>query len=116
MSRERIGRACDTQEMRVSVRGDQDGCPRRLWVEFEPPPSLERQPVGYWGEPRPRIFGVTGLDSADCWDIVREVVGNELPQVRVAVWDVDISTLDPRLIPTGNPATRGIWYAGTGLR
>jgi hypothetical protein len=69
------------------------------------------QPVAYSGGLRLRTFGVTGLDADDCWAILREILGDELPAVRTAVWDIDISTLGTR-VPNGNPAARGVWYAG----
>jgi hypothetical protein len=102
--------------MRSDPRGDKDGSPRRLWVEFADPPRLDgyQGPVAYVLSPRglpTRFVGVTGLDSAHCWRLVDEVFPNGARRpVRTSVWDVDVSTLD--CVPTGNPAALGVWYVG----
>ena len=99
-------------------QGDRDGSPRRLWVEFEPWRPAWLMPGQRYGrtlDPPPRAFGVTGLDAADCWELVRDALQEDpLPEVRAIVWDVDVSTLDLWREHMGNPAARGVWYAGTG--
>ena len=97
-------------------RGDRNGSPRRLWVEFEPfrPAGIPAgRPYGLTFDPPPRAFGVTGLDAADCWKLVRaSLVASDLPAVRSVVWDIDLSTIGLSPEHIGNPAARGVWYAG----
>jgi hypothetical protein len=58
--------------------------------------------------------GVTGLDAEDCWRRIREDAFRDLPLPPVgdAVFDIDVSTLDPdRVLPRiGNPAALGVWF------
>ena len=102
--------------MRSDPRGDIEGSPRRLWIEFEqlrPPGVPEGGVYVLISDPPPRVFGVTGLDAADCHELVRESLPDQqLPAVRSVVWDVDVSSLE--ILPTliGNPAERGVWFAG----
>jgi hypothetical protein len=100
--------------MRSDPRGDKDGSPRRLWVQFDNPtrPNGYEGHIAYYGGLPTRFVGVTGLDSAHCWRLVDEPFpSGTRPSVRAAVWDIDISTLDR--VPTGNPAALGVWYIGT---
>jgi hypothetical protein len=57
---------------------------------------------------------VTGLDADDCWRRIREDVDRDfpLPPVRDAVFDIDVSILDPDwVLPNiGNPAALGVWF------
>jgi hypothetical protein len=99
--------------MRSDPSGDQDGSPRRLWVEFvlPRPPGSEGRFFSYVGGIPPTHVGVTGFDETHCWKLVREAFpGARLPPVGAVVWDIDVSTLEPFGGPTGNPAAIGVWY------
>jgi hypothetical protein len=58
--------------------------------------------------------GVAGLGAEDCWRRVREDVFRDrpLPPVGDAVFDIDVSTLDPdwALPRIGNPAALGVRF------
>jgi hypothetical protein len=64
--------------------------------------------------------GVTGFDADDCWRRIREDVVRDfpLPPVRDAVFDIDVSTLDPDwVLPNiGNPAALGVWFPAWNAR
>ena len=98
--------------------------PRRAWVTFEL--GFPRRGV-YANTPGGRTelgaivrdgCGVTGLDADDCRARVRDEFFRDtpMPAVRELVLDVDVSDLDPMLLPhLGNPAGLGIWYPALNL-
>ncbi len=83
---------------------------RRYWFEFDVDTSAATSGL------RARLAhgcGVTGRDADDCLELIKRNVlaGNELPEVRRVIRDVDLSTLEALVRRTmDGPRARGVWY------
>ena len=81
---------------------------RRFWFAFEKPKQGPLPPGTGWG------VGVTAIDRDDAIALMRERVfrSGVLPTIRLAIEDVDVSTLDEgHVLPNmGDVLRRGIWF------
>lgn len=94
------------------------GILRRYWIEFDLPSRQPRVQGIVTIDDTPEAYvrggcGVTGYDLKDCLGLVRDVVfkGDDLPSVKSVTEDVDVSSLEGRLLSRpGVPVWRGVWY------
>jgi len=81
---------------------------RRFWLEFDVSIN-DDHPIGVLVG-----CGVTAYDYEDAVRLIRERVfnGGELPTIRKAIEDVDLSALDADhvLVNMGIPSNRGVWF------
>ena len=99
-----------------------------MWFRFDWPErireAIERDGVvGVVGGGPTTVFldgcGVSGFDEEDCLALVRQQIfqGEELPEVRDRVPDVDVATLPQHLRDhLGNPSLRGVWFPPLNLQ
>jgi hypothetical protein len=99
-----------------------------MWFRFAWPETIqdaiERDGVaGLVGGGPTTVFvdgcGVSGFDERDCLALVREHIfhGEQLPEVRDRVPDVDVATLPEQLRDhLGNPSRRGVWFPTLNLQ
>ena len=90
---------------------------RRYWIEFAvaPPPPVPPGSIPVDGEPYPWIFrrcGVTAFTPEDALWLLRQLVFTEtpLPPVHQIIENVDLSTRDLRMWPSGVPIWPGVWF------
>jgi hypothetical protein len=83
---------------------------RRYWFEFDVDSSAATSGL------RARLAsgcGVTGRNEDDCLELIKRniVAGNELPNVRRVIRNVDVSTLNTMIRRTMDGSrARGVWY------
>jgi hypothetical protein len=95
---------------------------RRYWIEFEIPPEEHPEPPApgkFTLDGEPPMYralsqgvGVTGYDLDDCLGMIREVLWEELPNIKLVLTDPDMSgpDWDRRLLYSGSPVWRSIWF------
>ncbi len=81
---------------------------RRFWIKFDLQ-FKDAYPAGVLAG-----CGVTAYSLEDAYEIIakRVFAGEALPGIQNEIEDVEVSTLDPRLVRPnmGDPTTRGVWF------